>query len=69
MQDTGETNIQEDGELNSSQRCRQLCLKLVRLAARASECKEAYTFIDNTVGGLTMQVEDMFKRTLGFDKE
>ena len=67
VQDSRGKNVQEDNNINCNQRYRQLCPKLIRLATRASDCKEAYMLVNKVIDELSNQVDDICKRHLGLE--
>lgn len=62
MKDQDGKNIQLTTKMKASMHYRYLCPKYVRLVARASECDEAYKFLDQCSADLSMKVEEIIQK-------
>ncbi|XP_061344513.1 protein FAR1-RELATED SEQUENCE 5-like [Gastrolobium bilobum] len=67
VKDTHGKHVQEDANLDSTQRYRKICPKLVRIATQASDCKEAYFFMEKAIEDLRKQVDEICKKNLGLE--
>jgi zinc finger SWIM domain-containing protein 3 len=64
MLDSEMRNVEEDINLNITQRYRRLCTKLMRLAAEAADTKETYAFVVRAIEEMEKKVKDIATKSL-----
>ncbi|XP_062175226.1 protein FAR1-RELATED SEQUENCE 5-like isoform X3 [Alnus glutinosa] len=64
MSDSEMRNVEEDINLNITQRYRRLCTKLMRLAAEAADTKETYAFVVRAIEEMEKKVKDIATKSL-----
>ena len=69
VQDVAGRKVQEDVNLDSTRRCKQLCPKLIRLATQVADRMEAYVFIDKAVDKLSKQAREICKKQINLNKD
>jgi zinc finger SWIM domain-containing protein 3 len=59
VEDTHGRKVQEDVNIDSTQWYREVCPKLVRIATRASDCKEARIYVETVIKELDKKVYEI----------
>lgn len=61
VQDATGKVVQKHSKLNITECCKNLCFKLVKLAARASDFEETYLYIDHVADKLHEKIDSYYK--------